>query len=400
MSDNNSRKLLPDKILFSLLIILFYLIARNIPLCGVDTQAYKNMLPDAEDFIMQAIGGDTYQYSIVALGLTPFIFSGIIIQFYTAFKKSVQKVRVSSKKMNRLTLILTMIMAVFQAVPLIQGLKMKQSVYPLWVLQTIAGVQVIAGVSLIIWWIGRNKKYGIGGQTVIIVINIVDRIRGTFFNHAGEKLLIPCIVSFAVIIIMLIMENAEMRIPLQRVSIHNIYSDKNYLAIKLNPVGVMPVMFASAFYIIPQMLVKGVLFLFPDSVTVLWWVDRMTLSSPVGIIVYLLNLAVLTVVFALIVIGPGEMAEQFLQSGDSIVNLHAGKDTKRYLRRTIINLCLLSSVVMGVCIGVPLFLQIEGRISNELVMLPTSVMMLTGLWANLFREIKAIKCYDAYDTFL
>ena len=69
-------------------------------------------------------------------------------------------------------------------------------------------------------------------------------IRYLLVGHSARELFIPLVLSAMLIIVTLVMEGGEKRIPMQRISIHNIYADKNYLAIKLNPVGIMPVMFA------------------------------------------------------------------------------------------------------------------------------------------------------------
>ena len=66
------------------------------------------------------------------------------------------------------------------------------------------------------------------------------------------KTIIPIVISIVIMVVVIIMENAEKRIPVQRVSIHSIYADKNYMAIKLNPIGVMPVMFCSAVFMLLQ----------------------------------------------------------------------------------------------------------------------------------------------------
>lgn len=80
------------------------------------------------------------------------------------------------------------------------------------------------------WLTSRNKKYGIGGQTALIYLNILDGILTT----------------------------------VQRISIHNIYADKNYMAIKLNPIGVMPAMFSMAFFMVPQLLISLFIMVFPE----------------------------------------------------------------------------------------------------------------------------------------
>ena len=162
----------------------------------------------------------------------------------------------------------------------------------------------------------------------------------------------------------------------------------------------MPAMFSTAFFMLPQLLIGGLAWLFPENTEIIWWQENMTLTKPLGIGVYIVVLYCLTIFFSRIFINPREMTEQFLKSGDSIINIHAGRDTKRYLSKVIVRISLLSATVMSICLGVPLYLQMNGTFESSLVSLPSSFMMLTGLWCNLYREMEAVKDLDAYKPFI
>ena len=95
-----------------------------------------------------------------------------------------------------------------------------------------------------------------------------------------------------------------------------------------------------------------------------------------------------------------EITEQFLKSGDCFLNIHAGKDTKRYLSKKIRRIGLFSASVMSICLGTPLMLQYMGNLDSTLVMLPASVMLLTGMWCNLYQEYQAIKSFESYEMFI
>ena len=227
----------------------------------------------------------------------------------------------------------------------------------------------------------------------------MDGILTNLTRHELRELAAPLCVAVAALIIMNVMESGEKRIPVQRISIHNIYSDKNYLAIKLNPVGVMPVMFATAFLMLPRLLLTGLGYLFPESMGLIWWQENLEMDRPLGIAAYIFTLYLLTIVFALIFINPGEMAEQLLKSGDSLLDIHAGRETRKYLSREVRRLSFLSATVMSLCLCVPMLLQLRG-VERTLAMFPASVMMLTGIWYNLKEEFVAVKGYDAYRPFI
>lgn len=101
----------------------------------------------------------------------------------------------------------------------------------------------------------KNQKYGVGGFAPIIIVNMTETLVGILVKSSLEALMIPLAISFVMVIIMIFMEMHEKRIPVQRVSVHNVHAEKNYMAIKYNPVGFMALMFGSAIFMIPQLIV-------------------------------------------------------------------------------------------------------------------------------------------------
>lgn len=253
---------------------------------------------------------------------------------------------------------------------------------------------------LIVWLSSRNKRFGIGGQSALILFNLFDGIYSGIQECQPQELVIPMLIAFMTVVVMLIMENCEKRIPVQRISIHNIYADKNYLAVKMNPIGVMPAMFAMSAFLLPQLLVSFFQSLFPENAELLWWKINLDLSKPAGIGVYLVILFLLTMGFSRVFINPCEITEQFLKSGDSIQNIHAGRDTKRYLSKVVTLLSFFSACTMGICLALPIVLQATGDIPVALSTIPTSFMMLTGLMCNLGREVMAVRHLEAYKPFI
>ena len=400
VQSEKKESIIKYKLIYTVLILLVYLLGKSLPLYMIDLSEYVQTNVDAEALLVQAISGDIYQCSMFALGISPYMIASIIVQLISSLRSSDSKARVSPKKMNRMTLAFTFVIAVFQALYQVQNLKFRVTGDQLLAAQVVVVFEMVAGVMVILWLSSRNKQYGIGGQSALIFVNVIDGIIATLQGHSIQKLLVPLVVSFVVMVVMVIMENAEKRIPVQRISIHNIYADKNYLAIKLNPIGVMPAMFSTAFFMLPQLLIAGLKWLFPKNAEVLWWQENMALSKPLGIAVYILILYCLTIGFSRVFVNPREITEQFLKSGDSIRNLHAGRDTRKYLSRTINRISFLSATVMSLCLGIPMILQMMGDFDSTLVTLPSSIMMLTGIWCNLYREIVAIKDLEAYKPFV
>ncbi len=394
------EKLLVYKILFTVIVVAVYLIGKSLPLHMVDVSVYTQQGINAEDILLQAINGDIHQCSLFALGISPYISASILVMIITAFRSSEAKARTSSKKQNRNKILLTLFFAVFMAVTQVPNLSFTVSGDMLTFVRIIVVFQMVTGAMMIVWLASLNKRYGIGGQSALIFINIFDGIYASLEGQNPSDLLIPLLLSVMAILVMAIMENTERRIPVQRISIHNIYADKNYLAIKMNPIGVMPVMFAMSVFMLPQLLVSFMMDFFPDCVELAWLNQNLMLTKPFGICIYICILFLLNIGFSRVFLNPKELTEQFLKSGDCIQNVHAGRDTKRYLSRTITGLAFLSSTIMAVCLSLPLLLQMTGQVDSTLSALPTSVMMITGLFCNLAREIFAVKHLEAYKPFI
>lgn len=386
-----------QKFLFSIIILLVYLVGRELPLYGIDLTS--NMLEEVNSqmILLQVISGDLNRCSVLALGISPYMMASIIVQGLASMKGSNPKARWTPIQTNRIMLAVMTVFAIGQALMRVGELDFRfVGGWPLLEARILATVELIAGAYIILWLSDRNKCYGIGGQSLLIFVNVLEGLRASVMGHRVQELLLPGAVSVGVALIVIFLENTEFRIPVQRISIHNIYADKNYLAIKLTPIGVMPAMFASACFMIPQLLVALLSKLFAQCEWILWTKEQLSLLHPLGIGVYIAILYLLSIVFSMVFISPRDTAERFARSGDSIVNLHAGKETKRYLTRKLLFLSLFSATIMAICLGVPMILQLYGKFSSSLVMLPASVMMLVGIFCSLYQEVVAIHKFDQY----
>lgn len=397
-----SEKVLKPKILFTIMLMVIYASIRCIPLYYIDVAAYKVSNLDAENVLLQAVGSDANQYSVFALGIIPYMISNMAISIALAFIGIFKKIKILPKKMNALRLVAMMLTAFIQAVLRVKDLKFIDSGY-LWQIQIIAVISLVTGAVLIMYICDYNKKYGIGGQGAVIFANIITGLlKNITERFQGKDIQTICImlgICIFVLVLMIFLENSEYRMPVQRVSIHNIYADKNYIAVKLNPIGVMPIMFATGVFLLPQMFFRILADYFPDSSRILWINDNLKMSKWLGIVVYVLGIYILNIGFSFIMINPKEQAEKLLKGGDSIIDVRAGKATRRYLRKTLFGISFFSSTIMALCIGMPMYLQLMGMIDEKLAMLPATFMMLTGIATTVYQEYLSLKCYDEYRTF-
>lgn len=390
-----NESILKYKLAYSAIILLAYIVGKNVPLYALDVSAYRNTYFNVEDLIIQSISGDAYRSSVFALGIFPSMISGFLVQIVMAIRSLFTKSGISPGKSRRATVIVTILISVFQAVVQVPDIKFAAAGRELRIVQAIAVMEMVTGALIIMWMADRNGRFGVSGRMVFITVNILERISSTLITHTLRSLAFPLMISAVMMLIMLIMENTEKRIPVQRISIHNIYADKNYMALKLNPVGIMPIMFSTAVFMLPKLVVTLLASYYPHHQGILWWQENLSLTKPFGIFIYVVCEYLLTIGFALIMLNPKDISERFLKSGDSIVNLHAGRDTKRYLQGVVWRLSLFSATVMGVCIVTPMILQMQGEMDSTLATLPTSMMMLIGFSCNMYREIITYWNYDS-----
>lgn len=400
MKKKAKEHILLYKILYSLMVMFVYMIGRNIPLYGVDVDAYRDVDINAQSIIIQAVSGDMKNCSIFILGLWPYMLASMLIVLVVAIATLDKTRRISPKKVNIWTVTLMLIIGILQAYERVQNYIYKVDGTALIQAKTIAFVELIAGMLIVVYLGDRATKYGICGKTSVFLVNIVDGMMTMLVGQPFRKLWLIIVIGIIEIAVMLVLENTEKRIAVQRVSIHNIHADKDYIAYKMNPVGVTPMMFASAAFILPQSLFGLLNKMFPESGTIEWIYHRMNLTSVLGVWVYIAIIVILTIAFSFIMLTPGKTAEDLLKSGDSILGVYAGRETKRYLQGCVLSFSLISSVVIGICVGVPLFLQFGGYINSKLAMFPCSIMMFTGIWISFGREAEVYRNMDRYEPFI
>lgn len=396
----NKTHELRRRLLLTIVILAIYMVGRSLLLYNVDPAAYQLDELNSQNIIFSMISGDRYQYTIFALGIMPYITSMLIMWIFMAIRGAEFKARFSPQKMERITLMLMIAIAVISAVSRANGLVFKKTDMDIQMLKIIAVLEMIAGAAVIYKLASVNKEEGIGGQTPIILVNILDNLAATIHKFTWAELYKPMILCLIMAAVVLTMENIIIRIPIQRVSIHNVYADKSYIALKLDPIGVMPVMFAVSFFMIPQLVIRFFLLFYEENSTLQFIYSELNLTTTSGVAIYLGIVFALNLIFSFIMLAPGDMAEQLQKSGDSIIGVYAGKKTKRYLRRKLLMLTFFSGCILCLLMGTSLGMSLRGQISSELALFPSTAMILTGLLCPLYREVKAYRKFDSYSFFI
>ena len=388
--------LVRNRCLFSIIIIVIYFICHRIPLNGIDMNAYDNLGLDLGAVLSLAVNGSNKQCYVMSLGISPYITASLVISILFAMRSKEARARTSPKAMNywitALTFIVTLVQSVFYALNLKYVDRNVMSVL-------LAILELMAGASIAQYLLMKNKKYGVGGFAPIIIVNMTETLVGTLIKSSIDALRIPLGISFVIIIIMIFMEMHEKKIPLQRVSVHNVHADKNYLAIKYNPVGFMALMFGSAIFMIPQLIV-ALIHHYHKSEIINFLFKNLNMSTVFGMRVYVVMLFLFTVLLSLLFVNPKDLSDDLLQGGDCIENIPAGKPTRRYIRKWVLFFSCLSGLIMCGCLSLCMYLQYKGIVDASVAMLPTTFMMLSGLLCSIYLEIRAYRDFDSYKPFI
>ena len=390
----------------SLLIIMLYVFLCNLRLPWVEqsTANLTFMLP------MEKIFGITqppdYGVSLMALGLGPWLRARILVQLgFMLFGIKGEAARKSEQISN----LFTLVFACVSAFGLMQRLSGPENIPAvLWKTSTI--FNLVAGVFLVVWLAQNNQLYGIGGSSLLVLINIIRNQSLQLFQGreyieslypilkmGGAVWLGIALFILAVLLIMVLLETTRIRLPVHHVMLHSSQMGENYMALKLNPAGAMPVMFSSVVYEVLYLLIRFLSGLFPNAEALAWLAQYTSLQYIGGIVLFLLVFILLSLLFSLVSVNPKETAETMQQSGDYLVGVRPGRDTQRYLKRTLLISGGFSAAVMCVLLAVPMLMNIRfggGNMQSPVV----SLVILVGIVLQIIEEARMLLLFKSYKT--
>ena len=400
------HSILRGRIEYSALIVLVYLLGRSIPIPWVVYQEPENVGNGIQALIGSFLGSSISTTSLFSLGLTPWVTAMVVV---SVFQKTVQDKtqKRSPGQSNRKILVLASFLAVLQA--LIGAGKMQYRPYgnlratELWLL---TAAVLVGGSFLIRWLVGRNTAWGIGGQALIILVNILGNLR-TMADEviwtAGVRpvrLLLILAAGLVIVLAMLFLEGGEFRNTVRRIGINNLYAADDYIAIRLTPAGTMPVMYVMSFFTLPYYVLLVLRIFLPGSA----WIDEglsvLNLNQTAGVWIFGGLLLVLTVVLSVIMVGPGEIARNLEQQGDYLDYMEPGRETALHLFGQTVTAALFSGVVTWLLVIPPLFARAVQGSSSGLYMAPMTIMVAAGMAAELLEEAKVYRTMESYRPFL
>ncbi len=414
---------LRNRILYTLGLVLIYRIGSYVVLPGVDPSKLGGLQDQADGGIMGLLnmfsGGAFANASIFALGIMPYISASIVIQLLGMavpyFQRLQREGESGRKKINQITRYLTVIITGAQAPSYITNLhyQLPESAFPLIMqghtaLFWVSSIIILTAGTMFVMWLGeRITDKGIGnGISLIIMIGIIANLPfslvaefGSRMEGAGQMvaLLVEFIVLFFVFVATILLVQGTRRIPVQyakRIVGNRQYGGvRQYIPLKVNAAGVMPIIFAQALMFIPLMFssfdadtMQGFANAFSD-ITGFWYN-----------FVFALLIIVFTYFYTAIMVQPTQMAEDMKKNGGFIPGVKPGKKTVEFLDSIMSKITLPGSIFLALIAILPAFAMIAG-VNNQFAQFygGTSLLILVGVVLDTLQQVESHLLMRHYD---
>ena len=380
-------KELRNRILFTLIMLIFLRMVSQITVPGVNSEFLKSYFGDNEAFnLMNAFtGGGLERLSVFALGVTPYITSSIIIQLFTiSFPRLEQLAKEGEsgrKKLTKYTQYVTLVLSLVSSISMVIGFRNQMLITKNYLTYAVV-VATLTGGSMILVWLGnRITEKGIGnGISMILLFNILSRMpqdmktlyecfmQGKTWTKMTMAGLVIAMTIVVVICLTLILNSAERRIPVvytQKMQGRRFAGDgASNIPMKVNTAGVMPVIFATSLMTFPA-LILGLLGKTPNGI---WATVTKALNSnnwfnpgdwlpTVGYILYVLLLIFFAYYYTTITFNSAEIANNLKKAGATIPGERPGKDTELYLQKILKHVIMIGVIGLLIVCTIPLVIS-------------------------------------------
>ena len=404
---------LRGRILNTLLMITVYRLGSYIVLPGVDPTKLNSNPTGLLNLLDTFLGGAFSKASIFALGIMPYISASIAIQLLTMalpyFQKMQKEGESGRKKLNQITRVLTVAITIIQAYSYLRSTIPSEALLVSRTVFTISSVFIITAGTIFCMWLGeRITDKGVGnGTSMLIMIGIVSRFPGAIIGESlsrgsGQALIfvLEIVALFLVVMFAVALTQAVRRIPVQYAKqvVGNKVTgggQRQYLPLKLNTAGVMPIIFAQALMFIPSFLAG----LFPKSDTAN---SIATTFSDFTSWPYNLLFAVLIIVFTFfytaIAISPQQIADDMKRGGGFIPGVKPGLSTSDFVATVLDRITLPGGILLAVVAILPAFASMIGM-TREFSQFfgGTSLLILVGVVLDTLQQVESYLLMKRYE---
>ena len=420
------------KLLFTFLMLLVIRLGSAIPVPGMNVSVFQDWFKELSEnnafgFMDRFTGGSFENMSILALNITPYITSSIIIQLLTIaipkFEEWQRDGEDGRKKLAALTRYITVALALIESIAMAVGFYRSSFLVeksPLYVIQIVAALT--AGSAFLMWIGERITDNGVGnGISIVLTINIISRmpsdlsslftqfVTGKNIARGVVSVIIIIAVIIAMVVLVVLLNGAERRIPVQyakKIQGRRTYGgNHSEIPLKVNTAGVMPIIFAMSLFQFPIIISQLVGYkgtgLWSEILKYLnqsYWCDPSNLKYSIGLIVYVLLLIFFAYFYTSITFNPLEIADNMKKQGGFIPGIRPGKPTSDYLTNILNYIIFIGAVGLTIIGVLPIFFN--GVFGANVSFGGTSLIIVVSVILETVKQIESQMLVRNYKGFL
>ena len=418
-SDFLKNKDIRKRILVTLLILFVFRLGAAIPAPGINSTVIKLSANSILGMMNILGGGSIEQMSIFSLGVGPYITASIIIELLAMdiipplaeMAKSGKKGR---QQMDRITKYLGVVMGLVQGYFIVRLLANQYHMVDNPGFASYAYIAVIftAGTMFLLWLADKITQYGIGnGTSMIIFAGIVADMPNTwrvvYNTFLGESatsslgvggFIAYCVMYIAIIVLVVLMQLAERRIPIQQSTsraLNKTKGDLNHIPLKINSASVIPVIFASALIQGPQIIASWV-----NNDAYEWLQKICDFSSPWFLCFYAVLIILFTFFYTNLTIDPQKMADDLGKNGQYIPGVRPGSETKNYVSKVLNRITVLGALLLTFIALLPYVVSNLTELPHSAAVGGTGIIIVVGVAMDTIKQMKSMLTSKQYKSFV
>lgn len=403
------------KLIITALILVVFRLAGHIPAAGIDRTTLTALFAGSPLLSLLDVfsGGTLANFSVLALGLNPYINASIILQLLGYVVPSLEELQkegeYGQEKINQYTRLLTVPLAALQAFgmyALLRGQKVIPNLEPMALLALV--ITMAAGTVFAVWLGELITEYGFkNGVSILIFTGIVARLPITFGQslsvvQSQDILKIGIFLAVAIVIVGLIIfiSEAARQIPIHYAKrrTDSGLGSTSYLPLRLNQAGVIPIIFAVSLVLLPSLLGQFLANV-PNAAVANVARNISTAFNPQGVvynIVYFFLVFGFTYFYTAVVFNPEKISEDLQKGGGFIPGIRPGKETAKYLAHVLSRLTMVGGAFLGLVAVLPSFFRnFVG--ANNLAIGGTSILIVVSVALELIREMEGEMVMGRYE---
>ena len=411
----NNPKIL-RKFLIVFLILIVFRIAAHIPAAGIDKNSLNALFLGSPLLSLLDVfsGGTLANFSVMALGLNPYINASIILQILGYVVPQLEELQkegeYGQEKINQYTRFLTVPIAILQSFGMYALLKSQSIIGSLTIFKLILlCLTMTAGTMLAVWLGDLITEYAFkSGVSFLIFVGIVSRlpvsISQTFTTFRAEdtlKYITFFAVGLVVMGLIIFVNEAIRQIPLSYSKSTNLRQSASYLPLRLNQAGVIPIIFAVSLVLMPSMIVQflgtsGNQTLLTIATNIQRYFDP---KSILYNITYFVLVVAFTYFYTSVVFNPEKISENLQKSGGFIPGIRPGSATVKYLNFILNRITLAGAVFLGFIAVMPSLIQGTIGVTN-LAIGGTGILIAISVVLEIIREVEGEMITTRYERFI